>query len=290
MEPLLKPSHVQIEGIDFCNAKCGMCPVPMLKRAKTIMKMDLFRKIVQDCQEVKPLVVSPFLNGEPFLDPLLFERIACVNELLPETKVQLISNGELLDEKKLDKLLALNVASISFSVNAYSTKAHQDVMGLNHEKVLKNINRFIERSHGQIPHKVTFVSQQENMLEENAFKDYWRKKGVRATVLQLHNYAGFLDLDQKNSIQGRIRRVFASLHGKSITHPCGKLFGHMTILADGKASLCCHDAEGEVIVGDTRTESVMDIWNGEKLREIRRMHWSGRRPELKLCGPCTAMY
>ncbi|MBS3062854.1 MAG: SPASM domain-containing protein [Candidatus Diapherotrites archaeon] len=288
--PVLKPNLVQVEGIDFCNAKCGMCPVPVLKRAKALMKMDLFRKIIQDCVEVKPLQVMPFLNGEPFLDPLIFERIACINELLPNTLVKLISNAELLDERKLDKLLALKVGMVSFSVNAYSAKAHREVMGLDHGKVMANIDRFIEKSQGRIPYKVTFVSQKENLFEEQAFKDYWHQRGVRATALRLQDFGGHVDLGKKDSLQGRIRRLFSALQGQSNTHACGKLFNHLTVMADGRVNLCCFDAEGQVIVGDLNEQSVMEVWNGEKLDGIRRMHLAGKRPELPLCGTCTAMY
>lgn len=44
------------------------------------------------------------------------------------------------------------------------------------------------------------------------------------------------------------------------------------------------------MVGDIRTESLGDIWRGERLLKLQRMHLEGRRSENSSCKNCTALY
>jgi MoaA/NifB/PqqE/SkfB family radical SAM enzyme len=39
-------------------------------------------------------------------------------------------------------------------------------------------------------------------------------------------------------------------------------------------------------LGNANDESLVDIWNGDKLRAFRLMHLEGRRSENRACGTC----
>src|SRR3990172_2918077 len=124
---------LQIETTNLCNGKCVFCPVPTTKRERGFMSMDLFKKIIDDAEEMQPDMVLPFLNGEPFLDKDIFDRIAYVNDKLPHAKVMLYTNGNLLTADKARALSELRIAGINFSVNAVSNAARQELMGLDLE-------------------------------------------------------------------------------------------------------------------------------------------------------------
>src|SRR3990172_9545160 len=94
---------LQIETTKVCNGKCVFCPVPTMKRQRGIMPMDLFKKIIDDCKDIQPKEVLPFLNGEPFLDPHILERIEYINKTLPHSDVVLYSNGNLLTADNAEK-------------------------------------------------------------------------------------------------------------------------------------------------------------------------------------------
>ena len=51
---------------------------------------------------------------------------------------------------------------------------------------------------------------------------------------------------------------------------CEDPFVRMAINYDGKVLLCCEDFRGRAVIGDVRTQNLMDIWRSEKLNNIRR--------------------
>jgi radical SAM protein with 4Fe4S-binding SPASM domain len=55
---------------------------------------------------------------------------------------------------------------------------------------------------------------------------------------------------------------------------CQFPWSSMTIKSDGQAAECVEDFNNEIILGDARSESLYDIWNGEKYRKFRRDHFN----------------
>ena len=71
------------------------------------------------------------------------------------------------------------------------------------------------------------------------------------------------------------------------TTPCSRALSSIMVLADGRVSLCCQDAEGEVTFGDLHTETLRDIYQKEAYVKLRQTHIDGRRNELLLCKDCA---
>ena len=70
------------------------------------------------------------------------------------------------------------------------------------------------------------------------------------------------------------------------TLPCRELWrGTLVVLWDGRVTVCCVDSEGLLQVGDARTSSLSEVWNGRMMRDIRRAHAERRFPALcAMCG------
>ena len=61
----------------------------------------------------------------------------------------------------------------------------------------------------------------------------------------------------------------------------------MVIRPDGKISLCCNDALGQMTMGDLTQEKLIDIWRGEKYVELRNDLLKSRK-NVKLCYNCDS--
>jgi hypothetical protein len=46
--------------------------------------------------------------------------------------------------------------------------------------------------------------------------------------------------------------------------------------ADGLVMKCSNDEENREVIGDARTQSVHEIWHGEKMNAVREMHLQPR--------------
>jgi len=82
---------VTIEPSNTCNSSCVMCPYPKMTRPKTVMPMDLFKKVVDECVSNGINKFNLNFYNEPFLDPMIFERIEYLK--LKGVRIQLFSNG-----------------------------------------------------------------------------------------------------------------------------------------------------------------------------------------------------
>jgi len=69
--------------------------------------------------------------------------------------------------------------------------------------------------------------------------------------------------------------------------PCAYPFTQFVIRPDGKVSLCCNDAMGQMTMGDLNREKIVDIWNGNNFRSIREglMH---SRQSIRMCSMCDS--
>jgi radical SAM protein with 4Fe4S-binding SPASM domain len=56
------------------------------------------------------------------------------------------------------------------------------------------------------------------------------------------------------------------------------------VLWDGRVSLCCADFDGRHILGDLRTSTIEEIWNGPAYRAVRRQQLENGGPEI--CRSC----
>lgn len=54
--------------------------------------------------------------------------------------------------------------------------------------------------------------------------------------------------------------------------PCWVIFTAGHVLTDGRFTVCCHDAIGKWVMGDLKTQTLKEIWNSEKFKELRRAH------------------
>ncbi|MCL4235959.1 MAG: SPASM domain-containing protein, partial [Deltaproteobacteria bacterium] len=61
--------------------------------------------------------------------------------------------------------------------------------------------------------------------------------------------------------------------------------GPLYVRVDGRAHACCHHFDAPP-VGDLRTHSLDEVWNGAPMRRLRRLHATGRVDEIPACRAC----
>ncbi len=67
--------QVALEPLNVCNIECTMCPYPDMEREKTLMPMDLYKKIIDGVVAFGYTRLNLTHYNEPFLDKNLFERV-----------------------------------------------------------------------------------------------------------------------------------------------------------------------------------------------------------------------
>jgi MoaA/NifB/PqqE/SkfB family radical SAM enzyme len=68
---------------------------------------------------------------------------------------------------------------------------------------------------------------------------------------------------------------------------CRKPFRQMYINYKGEAVLCCSDYEYKCIMGDTKQNSLHEIWENQKYQQYRFYLGQKKRSSLDLCNKCN---
>ena len=60
----------------------------------------------------------------------------------------------------------------------------------------------------------------------------------------------------------------------------------MTILPDGRVTICCGDNKNIGIIGDVTKDSPMSIWLSDKYQQWREFHANDEMHRIPLCKNC----
>jgi MoaA/NifB/PqqE/SkfB family radical SAM enzyme len=167
-------------------------------------------------------------------------------------------------------MIEAGLDAINISVDAAGKEVFDSTrLGLNYDKVIANIERLVEirKELGKIrPKLILSFVRQNNSLDEQAFIEHWRKVADKIHITDLHNWAGTLNKES------------------DVRFPCYRPWLTFTILWDGRVSLCCADFDGREVLGDLRTSTIKDIWNGPAYRKVRHAHLDHGGPAI--CQSC----
>lgn len=250
-----------VELTNSCNLKCSICPAhgetPGMNRAKGFMSIGLFKNILDSAPGLNRLSLNNW--GESLLHPDLFEMITYAKNKGAKNII-LCTNGTMLNRSISQSILETNLDTLEFSIDGLKERS-ENIRKTDYSTLIDSIDEFLEiRKNNNFHCEVGIVmvagDAQPDYIAK--FKELWRRK---------------VDYIK---IQPKLKR------GKR-ANPCMELWGGATgrlvILWDGKAVPCCVDYQGALDVGDASKENVFDIWNGEKMKRLRKAHTQRRLPD-----------
>ncbi|MBN1416365.1 MAG: radical SAM protein [Bacteroidales bacterium] len=273
---ILVPTHLAIETTNMCNGKCIFCPHNIMTRSLGVMNMELFRKIINDAKTIGSVeFITHGGMGEPLFDKSIAKRIATEKSKL-NCRVQLHTNGSLLDKDNIQKLFEVGLDVLSISLNAFNDHTYKDITGLDYKKTRQNVENAFEmkeKTQADTKIRITMVKTNDMPPEETEnFRDYWRAFTPNVAVHPSKNWAYFT----KNEIKGR-------------KYPCKWIWYMMSINWDGKVNLCHEDFDARFVIGDLTKETIVGVFNCDKIRTIRRSFYENGKSLPILCNDCSRL-
>lgn len=261
------------EGL--CNLQCPKCHthgstiVSTNERPGGVMALDDFRKIIEEIKTFNPRV-APQTWDEPLLTPdfLSYLEVLKMNELV----VTMDTNGLLLTESLMKRLIDLSIDSIFISIDAFYSGTYEKVRGVNKLDFLTSkVLKFLEmRGENEFPRiGVSFVVENDNRNEVEAFIDFWK---TRADVVRIN----------EKFLEGRKILQFKTQNRE----PCWSLNDSLMIHFNGEAALCCVDNQYENNLGNVLEKGVLNVWNNEEFNSMREIHQKGKWEESGICKDC----
>jgi sulfatase maturation enzyme AslB (radical SAM superfamily) len=253
---------IQLESSTICNGRCVFCPRFDMTRPEGEMTDELFHKIVEEGVEMGVQLISPFLNGEPFLFTRLFEWLDYLKER--GINFTLYTNASALTKEKADKINTYtNCVDLIFSMHGYNKESYESQMSLPYDKVKANIEYFV--SIAKIPYQIYMLDTSINHEGVNQFLKTW--EGSRVFFAKYTNWAG---------------KRPSSMRGSKI--PCDRILSEMTIYWDGRVNLCCMDSDAGVVLGDLNKQSIKEVWESNQWMRDKHVALDF---DLPLCRNCN---
>jgi radical SAM protein with 4Fe4S-binding SPASM domain len=290
------PAVIQLQTINACNASCIMCPYPLFKKEFPRGRMDdeLFDKVIAEIAERREVhTFVPMLQNEPFLDKKLFDRIGRFKQLTRgRVEVELVTNGAFLTVDAIERIREAELDVLDISLDAVSRQTYERIrIGLDFDEVIAGVERVID---ARLPHTSVFVRMvklRDNAHEVRKFAARWRARGIPVFIYTANNRVGALpQFDEKLRLtreQVPLLQRLGRRAARAWLGHCPAPFATTDILHDGSVLLCAHDWARKEILGNVRTQTIAEIWNGERMKEIRAAVHRRAYQTLPACRDCS---
>lgn len=297
------PKIIMIESTNACNLKCAMCYVQQHIKKNHYLSLSDFQMIIGKFPKIRELIFCGI--GEPLLNKDIFGMI---NAARREGVgfINLITNGKLLNEENIHKIIVSGINRIQISVHSFDVRVFSEIRNedaFNLEELKLNISRLVslkKKTKSTLKVCCNAVISRFNFNNLVEFVAEAKKLGVdRVEFIQMTTASGNLKdinapLNSISKIATEARRIarklkieLGFLSGNDYGR-CYQLWDFIMIHSDGTISPCNGIFPTENIgVGNILVEPIEEIWNSPKCRELRRLVKIG---ELKYCRYCESGY
>ena len=244
------PSQVEISESGMCNRKCSFCPRsdPDYKHINEFITSELINKLTLELKELNYtnlVLFSGFV--EPLLDKNIFNLVKIVRTNLQQSKIHMVSNGDVLNKERTLKLFESGLSCLLLSI--YD--------GPQEEEKMYDLMRSCNLEDHQYKIRKRYLSKEENF------------------GISLSNRGGMM----KNA-EHKIDNP-----SQSLSRPC--YYPSYTFFVDynGDVLVCTHDWGKKFVIGNCNQKSFKDLWLDEKWMKAREKLTQGKR-DLSPCNIC----
>ena len=280
-----KPIRLWIEPTNKCNLKCIMCPHSQkeIHFEKGFMDMDIFKKIIREAAHFGS-DVNLFMGGESLLHPKLIDMIKYMkHKHIPS---RLYTNGTLITPEISEELIRSGLDHITFSFDGPHRETYENYRkGASFEKTLENIRNFLSAKRAlnrkrpfTVIQCLEFKEIDYNPEFKTQFKKLFDRKMVDSfTFIKPHSFGG-------------VFKRYSTLKGHKDYSPCAFLWYSMSVMWDGTVVPCCVDMFKRYPIGNVQDSSLEELWNSDKLVNLREKIYRGEYEDIELCSECDILW
>ncbi len=290
--PLCIPFIINVDPSDTCNFQCIFCPTGDRKLMKStpgrghgVMDLNLYKKIIDDiCEFEKPIkVLRLYKDGEPLLNSRLAEMIKYAKEKKCSERIDTTTNASLLNAAKNLEIIEAGLDRINISIEGINADQYLNFSKykIEFEKLVNNIRHFYENK----KQCEMIVKINGDTLTEDDKSKFFEIFGDISDGVYIEHIMSCWPEFELNGVE--VNEEFG-IYGQKISEVqvCPYVFYSFSINSDGTASTCFLDWSRKLIIGDTKVESIWNIWKGDKLFNYQRMFLLMKRKGHAVCGQC----
>ncbi|MBO06126.1 MAG: hypothetical protein CMI58_03700 [Parcubacteria group bacterium] len=280
------PQRVQLEITSVCNIECIMCPrSEQFNRPRMHMEWDIFKKSINEIAQHGILQLQLFHIGESLLNPLFFDMMEYISQFDNLGAKWLSSNGNVLNEMIIKKLLKSPIDFLNISLNSTVEDIYNEIcFESDYSQVVANLNMLIRLKKESGRRKPVIRTQLiDQPLTRNQLSEYLEIWGDKADLISINKLEAFAGQVSKNISfsTGRIQREKKSKVCKRLDR------GDFFILSNGEVTICDADFNGLMSLGNIKNTSLKEIWDGDGYQEVLKTHREKNYEKYELCRTCT---
>ena len=291
--PLSTPWVIFVDPSDVCNFRCKFCPMGDKRlmrevgRPLKVMDFDLYKKIVDDiCEFDKPIkVLRLYKDGEPLLNPRFADMVKYAKDSGCCDKIDTTTNASLLNPRRNLKIINAGLDRINISIEGVNKEQYLDfsLYRIKFDHLVNNISHFYN-NRNECKMIIKIAGDSLSQKDKDNFYDIFGDICDGIYIEHTMNCWNGFEMD------GMVQNEKFGIYGQPIKEVdiCPYVFYTFSINSDGLASACFLDWNRKLIIGDAKTESVKDIWNGIIL-QYQLMNLDGNRKDHNICKDCSQL-
>jgi radical SAM protein with 4Fe4S-binding SPASM domain len=286
--PSQKPDHpidVSIELAAACDSRCTYCywaEPKNLPFKPGMMKRELALNIVEECAESGVHSLKTNFRGEGTLNPCFEEVTAKAKDLAWRgTLIDRITNSNFQFRRNRESIFRglNNQTKVKVSFDSFIKEVYEKQRkGSNYEPTLKNIDDYY--NHPDRDNKLVIQAVRTTLNKDEDLEGEIKKRW-RHAIVSIRDVVG-----------GRNSKDISDLstmdRDDSERQSCIQAHSRLMIRWDGLVGSCCPDTKGEIVLGDIKKETMLNIWNGEKALALRKSLLDKTAFENSPCKNCSS--
>ena len=291
--PIDTPFVCHVEVTNVCNFQCEFCAsvdnsqIDNVK--KGFMNYDLFCKIVDDLaafeKKLKQMIFH--ILGEPLMHPRIVDMITYAKKKNVAEKLMLYTNGSRLKPELSRAICNAGIDYIQLSIEHVNNSGYEKIVRtkVDYDTLLANIGYLCAYKDDNCFVSAKILDCGLTETEKKKFYDDFEKI---ADECHIETLIQVIPEDIRDTTLGYGRTVTSDGYVIVPKEVCTAPFYVLGISFDGSVSPCVCDLGKEMCIGNAASESLKEIWNGEKRKNFLKMQLKKKRKLSPVCKKCTA--
>ncbi len=271
------PTYIMFDITNVCNSKCIHCPhstVYSKSNTPVFLKLDVYKKVIDECAGRKIHFVRITADGEPLLHQ---ELIVMINYASKQKvgPVGLTTNGSLLNSSTIKEIVESDLFMIDISLDAAKSTTYEKIRnGLSFEKTINNVKSLLEYKNkigSPLKVMVSFVKQEDNLSEVEEFENYWKPLVDKVLIREMISNVNLVKIEKGNNVA---------------RWPCPHWFRRIVVNYEGVIKACPIDWKNGTAYMHVSETSIYDAWHSDFYQKNRFEHLNNNFSTDSICKDC----
>lgn len=277
-----------------CNLNCAMCSRKILKDKSSEIDFVLVRRVMAD---LKTHYGPDSFNfsfggyGEPLLYAHLIDGIEVVKKAFPQSTLTITTNGHLLSDFLIDRLLESSLDYLRISLNATCEEEYQRLMNSDRFRLVEsNIKRLLNKKQSRRSRIKVGIQILDTKVNQNNYPEY---KKMWENFLVGDDFITYRLMENRGGVIDSVALSLGTSPGFIKKRwPCYALWRYIAIDTLGRVFCCCEaytfrEKNTLLCLGTIEESSIVDLINSETLNCVREMHLRNDYSTLPECLKCN---